>query len=111
MKNKLIIFVFGLLFLVFSFLQINDPDAYLWIIVYLLPALISFATILDYNKKYFQYLIPIYLIVAIYLYLNNNETIIMNILNETTNEILGLLICSIWIFILLQLNKVTTDKH
>ena len=110
MKNKLIIFMFGLIFLVFSCLQINDPDSYLWITAYLLPALLSFASILNYSNKYFQYLSPIYLIIAVYLYFNNNETMVMHILSETTNESLGLVLCSIWIYILPLFNNQSINE-
>ena len=48
---------------------------------------------------------PIYLIIAIYLYFNNSETADMHLLDEITNEALGLALCSIWIFILPWLNK------
>ena len=51
---------------------------------------------------------PMYLITAIYLYFNNSETAVMHIFDETTNESLGLVLCSIWIFILPWLNKKTS---
>ena len=101
--NKLynvIILLVGLLFLFFAYLQINDPDSLIWIMAYLLPAVLSFVAITYYISKYFQYLSPIYLIIAIYLYFNNSDTAIMYIFDETTNESLGLVLCSIWILIL-----------
>ena len=49
-----------------------------------------------------------YLIIAIYLYYNNSETTVIHIFDETTNESLGLVLCSIWIFILPWLNKQTS---
>ena len=97
---SIIIFLAGLLFLFFSYLQINDPDSTLWIIAYLLPAILSFSSLLNFRSKYFQYLSPLYLIIAFYLYLNNSESKAMYIFNEITNESLGLILCSIWIFIL-----------
>ena len=36
---------------------------------------------------------------------NNSETVVMYKFDETTNESLGLVLCSIWIFILPWLNK------
>jgi len=105
MKNTLIIFVFGLIFLIFSLLQINDSDPSLWIILYLIPALLSFGLILNYNTHYSQYLSPIYLFIAIYLYFNNNDTNVMNIFSEQTNESLGLTLCAIWIYILPWFNN------
>ena len=106
--NKLynvIILLVGLLFLFFAYLQINDPYSLIWVMVYLLPAVLSFVALTYYISKYFQYLSPIYLIIAIYLYYNNSETACIHIFDETTNESLGLVLCSIWIFILPWLNK------
>ena len=97
---SIIIFLAGLLFLFFSYLQINDPDSTLWIIAYLLPAMLSFSYLLNYRSKYLQYLSPLYLIISFYLYFNNSESKVMYIFNEITNESLGLILCSIWIFIL-----------
>ena len=97
--KKLLLFV-GLLFLLFSFLQINDPDSSLWILAYLIPAALSFLAIINYRRKYFQYISPFYLIMAAYLYLNNSNSTIIHIFDETTNESMGLVLCSIWIFIL-----------
>ena len=97
--KKLLIFI-GFLFLLFSFLQINDPDASLWMIAYLIPAALTFLSIINHRNKYFQYISPVYLIIAIYLFLNNSNSTIMYIFDETTNESMGLILCSIWIFIL-----------
>ena len=77
---------------------------------YLIPAVLSFLALTDYRSKYFQYMSPIYLIIAIYLYFNNSETAVMYIFDETTNEALGLALCSIWIFILPWLNKKTSTE-
>ena len=107
---SIIIFLAGLLFLFFSYLQINDPDSTLWIIAYLLPAILSFSSLLNYRSKYFQYLSPLYLIIAFYLYFNNSESKVMYIFNEITNESLGLILCSIWIFILPLLDNQLIKK-
>ena len=101
----IIILLVGLVFLFFAYLQINDPDSLIWIIAYLIPAALSFSTLTNYRSKYIRYISPIYLIVAIYLYLYNSETTVMHVFDETTNESLGLVLCSIWIFILPWLNK------
>ena len=106
--NNVIILLVGLFFLFFAYLQINDPDSLLWVIAYLIPAVLSFAVLINYRSKYLQYISPIYLIIAIYLYFNNSETAVMHIFDETTNEALGLALCSIWIFILPWLNKKTS---
>ena len=109
--NNVIILLVGLFFLFFSYLQINDPDSLIWIIAYLIPAALSFLALTNIRSKYFQYMSPIYLIIAIYLYYNNSETAVMHIFDETTNEALGLTLCSIWIFVLPWLNKkINIDK-
>ena len=71
-------------------------------------AALSFSTLTIYRSKYIRYISPIYLIAAIYLYLYNSETTVMHVFDETTNESLGLVLCSIWIFILPWLNKKTS---
>jgi hypothetical protein len=43
MKMRLASVAMGVLFLGFAALQINDPDPHIWITVYVLAALISFA--------------------------------------------------------------------
>ena len=96
----MIILLAGLLFLFFSYLQINDPDSSLWIIAYLIPSILSFSSILNCRNRYSYYLSPAYFIIAIYLHFNNSETKVMHIFNEITNESLGLILCSIWILIL-----------
>ena len=93
--NYIITLLVGLLFLFFAYLQINDPDSLIWIMAYLIPAVLSFLALTDYRSKYFQYISPIYLIIAIYLYVNNSDTTIMYIFNETTNETLGMVLCSV----------------
>ena len=95
----------GLFFLFCAYLQINDPDSLIWIITYLIPTALSFSILANYRSKYIRYISPIYLIVAIYLYLYNSETTVMHVFDETTNESLGLILCSIWILILPWLSK------
>ena len=109
--NNAIIRSVGLLFLFFAYLQINDPDSLIWIIAYLIPAALSFSTLTNYRSKYIRYISPIYLIVAIYMYLYNSETTVMHMFDATTNESLGLVLCSIWIFILPWLNKKIRTKE
>ena len=101
----------GLFFLFYAYLQINDPDSLIWIIAYLIPAALSFSTLTNYRSKYIRYISPIYLIAAIYMSLYNSETTVMHVFNETTNESLGLVLCSIGIFILPWLNKKTSTEE
>ena len=96
----IIILAVGLLFTVFTGLQINDPDPFIWITAYSIPALLSFSFLLGYSSNYFQLMSPIYLIISIYLYYNKTDTELMYIFDETTNEVLGLILCAAWMFIL-----------
>jgi hypothetical protein len=86
--------------MVFAVLQINDPDPFIWITVYSLPALLSFLFLMGYSSKYFQLMGPVYLIISIYLYYTKTDTEVMYIFDETTNELLGLILCAAWMFIL-----------
>ena len=113
-ENKLLLFVLvlvGCVFLFFSYLQINDPDSFFWIFAYLIPAILTFLSILNYGSKFLLFLSPVYFIISIYLYFNNGETKVLYIFSEATNESLGLILCSIWIFILPWLNnKMSLEK-
>ena len=103
--NKIIILSVGLFFLFFAYLQINDPDSLIWIIVYLIPAVLSFSALTNYISKNFKYISPIYLLSSIYLYFGNSESTVIYIFDEITNESLGLILCAIWILILPSLNN------
>ena len=97
--KNIITLVVGLLFMVFSGLQINDPDPLIWIIIYSVPALISFLFLMSKSKRYFYWILPAYFF-SFYLFLYNKNTDVMHIFDETTNEAFGLVLCSAWIFIL-----------
>jgi hypothetical protein len=49
---------------------------------------------------------PIYLIYGFYLFTNHKETEVMFIFNETINEIFGLILCAVWMFILPRLKTI-----
>jgi hypothetical protein len=98
--KNIITLVVGLLFMVFSGLQINDPDPLIWIIIYSVPALLSFLFLMGKSKRYFYWILPAYLFFAFYLFLHNKDTDVMHIFDETTNEAFGLILSSAWIFIL-----------
>ena len=98
--NNIIILAVGLLCTVFAVLQLNDPDPFIWITAYSLPALLSFLFLMGYSNRYFQWIILAYLLFAFYLILHNKDTEVMHIFDETTNEWLGLILCAAWMFIL-----------
>jgi len=39
---RIFTYILGIIFTLFSIVQFNDPDAIIWIIIYLIPAIISF---------------------------------------------------------------------
>ena len=107
MANKLFSII-GLIFFIFSLLQINDPDAIIWLPIYLIPSLISFLIIFNYKMKFLKIISFFYFILAIYNYTYSDATLKMFIFNEKANESLGLILCSLWIFILSINNKSIT---
>ena len=109
MKNKLII-LSSIIFICFALLQVNDTDAYIWILAYLIPAILSIFTYFNYKFTFYIFISLIYLLIGVYIYFNSNETAVMNILSEKNNESLGLLFCSIWIGILHLYNKIDPDQ-
>jgi hypothetical protein len=57
--------IFFALFLLFAFVQINDPDPVLWVALYLVPAYISYRAFLNkYNTEVLTTLIALYLAIA-----------------------------------------------
>jgi len=100
-KIKIII---GLLFLYFSYLQINDPDYIYWIYVYLLASLCTFYSIFQNNIKYVRYLSIFYFICSLFLIMYvPKDKVTMYIFSEKINEVAGLIICSIWLYYLPKL--------
>ena len=103
--NNIIILAVGILCAMFAGLQINDPDPFIWITAYSVPAILSFLLFMGYSSKYFQLMVPVYLIISFYLYYNKTDSEVMYIFDETTNEVLGLILCAAWMFILPLLKK------
>ena len=97
--NNIIILAVGILCAMFAGLQINDPDPFIWITAYSVPAILSFLLFMGYSSKYFQLMVPVYLIISFYLYYNKTDSEVMYIFDETTNEVLGLIFCAAWMFI------------
>tara|TARA_Y100000590_G_C15491598_1_gene927962 strand:- start:63 stop:395 length:333 start_codon:yes stop_codon:yes gene_type:complete len=104
--NKLIGSI-GLIFFIFSLLQINDPDAFVWFIAYLIPSIFSLLTILNHKLKFLKSIGFTYLLLALFTSIYIDVPLTMFIFSEKTNESLGLLFCAIWIFILSKNNNLT----
>lgn len=66
---RIFTYLLGLIFILFSLVQLNDPDPVIWVIIYLVPAIISFLfTHRKVNRFMLFLLCLIYLIAAIYLF-------------------------------------------
>ena len=90
----------GIVFLCFSFLQINDPDYFYWVSIYLLTSLLTFHSIYRTNK-YLRFLSSFYLLLSLSLiYKGSDNEVIMYVFPENTNEVFGLMLCSIWLYFL-----------
>ena len=100
-------YILGFIFLLFSLVQLNDPDALIWVIAYLIPASVAF---LFTHRKFSKILIfgltIGYLIIAIALFPPSFQEWIhaeekakslgMNLPGiEEARESAGLLICSL----------------
>ena len=105
MLKYLLIILGGFVFLFFAYLQINDSDSLIWVIIYIIPALISFLYLAKFSYNIFLYIGLIYFVLSIYIFLFNTETDVMHIFNEKTNESLGLLLSSIWIITVHCMNR------
>ena len=101
--KRLFVLIMGFLFLFFAYLQLNDNDSLLWVVVYLIPSILSFLSSKNHNYKFNPHLSIIYLLFALILFFTNSETTIMHIFDEKINESLGLTLCSLWIFMLNRL--------
>ncbi|MCG8310943.1 MAG: transmembrane 220 family protein [Cytophagales bacterium] len=66
---RIISYFLGIIFTLFAAVQFNDPDVWLWVPAYLLPAAIAFAfPHISLRKNYLVLLAIIYLIAAIALF-------------------------------------------
>lgn len=105
---KIANFIFALLFLVFAFVQINDPDPILWILIYGNMAVLSILAMFKMHFKYWQLASAVlYMIYAALLVdgawqwwqspdrslLFDEIAKMQNIYIEETREFLGLVIC------------------
>ena len=78
-------------------LQFNDPDGWLWILIYIYPTALSLATLLGKKLKKLHLIGGAAFLLAFLPYLFLVEA--YNFDNEKFRESGGLLICSFWLFI------------
>ncbi|WP_165779481.1 transmembrane 220 family protein [Leptospira harrisiae] len=87
------------LFLYFAYLQLNDPDPYLWFPIYVFVAIIALASLFRPVPKFVGWiLIPIYLVLSGY-YFAHTPYFGMEV--EEVREFLGLLIASVAVALLI----------
>lgn len=113
--HQYIAFIFGLIFLLFAYFQINDPDPIIWIAIYLLASLVSFAFFFGYkNNGLLIFLCLDYLAGAIYFFpfnhfkgldLNNFAMKAQGVEIEFARESFGLGICFLVMVYLLFAKK------
>ena len=61
--------VIGIIFVLFALVQLNDPDFYIWVGAYMIPATLAFVfTYRKQNKTFLAVLAIIYLVAAIALF-------------------------------------------
>lgn len=107
MKKGILILLF-LMMLGFAAVQYNDPDSWLWIMVYSVYALVLLSAILrPLNSIWYLVFIIIPLVFAIFQWPQKWEGIGQTMMNENTErarESLGLIICSVcsWLSIKLK---------
>jgi hypothetical protein len=111
---KVVNFLLALLFLVFAFVQVNDPDPLLWILIYGNMAVLSILAMFKIHLKYWVLLSALIFIVYATILsggawqwwqspdkslLFDDLAKMQNIYIEETREFLGLIICLIALFL------------
>ncbi|TGM80329.1 transmembrane 220 family protein [Leptospira bouyouniensis] len=87
------------LFLLFAYLQLNDPDPYLWFPIYAIVAILAGIRFFRRLPKWIGYIIiPLYLVLSVY-YATEAPYFGMEV--EEVRESLGLLIAAsaVWVFV------------
>ncbi|MEK0421448.1 MAG: hypothetical protein RLZZ161_1299 [Bacteroidota bacterium] len=106
--KKIILLLLMIMLLGFAAVQYNDPDAWLWIMVYLIYALVVFsAMVRPLNTIWYLVLLVVPLVFAIFQWPEKWEGIGESMMNENTErarESLGLVICALssWLSIKLK---------
>jgi Transmembrane family 220, helix len=101
--QKIISLALALLFVLFAYFQINDPDPQYWIAVYGLTAAACFSVFLERSPRYYVFLVmaAAYLIAAFNQWPAEYEGILFgemkmrNLNIELARESLGLVICAL----------------
>ncbi|WP_276372298.1 transmembrane 220 family protein [Chryseolinea sp. H1M3-3] len=120
---RIVNFILAIMFLAFAFVQINDPDPVIWILIYGAMAVLSVMAIFEfYPKKFIIGLLVLYIIysfvfmpgVAEWLRQDDKALLFDNIAKmqfpyiEEAREFLGLLICIIVLVVFLVRSRSAT---
>ena len=107
---RIVNFLLAIMFLVFAFVQVNDPDPVIWILIYGIMAVFSIMAIFEfYPKKFLIAVLVLYVLysfvyipgVAEWLRQGNKAALFDNVAKmenlyiEESREYLGLFICVI----------------
>lgn len=107
---RIVNFLLAILFLVFAFVQVNDPDPVLWILIYGIMAAFSVMAIFEFYPKKFMIGVLVLYVLYSFVYLPglaewlrqdnkaalfDNVAKMENLYIEESREFLGLLICII----------------
>ena len=115
-KMKIINIVLVVLFFVFAFLQLNDPDSFFWVFIYLLTGLLILVSNYKIIPKMFLWVVLIaFLVLALFyipdfinwLQIENKEEIFGEMIYEKsylegTREFMGLILAASAIFYVLK---------
>jgi hypothetical protein len=107
---KIVNFILAIMFLAFAFVQINDPDPAIWILIYGAMAVLAIMAMFEYYpKKFLIGLVVLYLAYSIYYFPGVREWLghdnksqlfddvakMEHLYIEESREFLGLMICVI----------------
>jgi Transmembrane family 220, helix len=107
---RIVNFLLAIMFMVFAFVQINDPDPVIWILIYGIMAVFSIMAIFEFYPKKFLIAVLVLFVLYSFVYipgvaewlrkenkaaLFDNVAKMENLYIEESREYLGLLICVI----------------
>ena len=118
---RIVSFILALMFLIFAFVQVNDPDPIIWILIYGSMAVICVLAAFNiFPRKFLIFLGVVYFLYSIYYFpgveewigSNNKSMLLDNVAKmefsyiEESREFLGLMICVVVIvFYLIKSRK------
>jgi hypothetical protein len=68
MANKIINFLLAIMFLIFAFLQVNDPDPVIWILIYGAMAVVCILAMFNYYNRIALFSLLIFYVIYSFFY-------------------------------------------